>query len=163
MFRINNATSENSVTTHEVLATAVTVILKQTADFNTCNKLLKVTKPFGYGEYDLLLLRNRWRCCLFRAFWFASELGFIVQVSYEELVGCSKKKKRWLHDLSHPNDIKHFLWTNITGTSFQCNHIQFNVTTSFHIDLHNYIQGHIFLEFKALLDLGLRTCFYIMK
>uniref|UniRef100_A0A671LR24 Netrin 4 n=1 Tax=Sinocyclocheilus anshuiensis TaxID=1608454 RepID=A0A671LR24_9TELE len=41
VFRINNATSENSVTTHEVLATAVTVILKQTADFNTCNKLLK--------------------------------------------------------------------------------------------------------------------------
>uniref|UniRef100_A0A673HNA7 Netrin-4-like n=1 Tax=Sinocyclocheilus rhinocerous TaxID=307959 RepID=A0A673HNA7_9TELE len=41
VFRINNATSEKSVTTHEVLATAVTVILKQTADFNTCNKLLK--------------------------------------------------------------------------------------------------------------------------
>uniref|UniRef100_A0A8C2EXT4 Dedicator of cytokinesis 11 n=1 Tax=Cyprinus carpio TaxID=7962 RepID=A0A8C2EXT4_CYPCA len=41
VFRINNATSANSVTTHEVLATAVTVILKQTADFNTCNKLLK--------------------------------------------------------------------------------------------------------------------------
>uniref|UniRef100_A0A672QQC4 Dedicator of cytokinesis protein 11-like n=1 Tax=Sinocyclocheilus grahami TaxID=75366 RepID=A0A672QQC4_SINGR len=41
VFRINNATSENSVTTHQVLATAVTVILKQTADFNTCNKLLK--------------------------------------------------------------------------------------------------------------------------
>uniref|UniRef100_A0A672SK38 Dedicator of cytokinesis protein 11-like n=1 Tax=Sinocyclocheilus grahami TaxID=75366 RepID=A0A672SK38_SINGR len=41
VFRINNATSENSVSTHEVLATAVTVILKQTADFNTCNKLLK--------------------------------------------------------------------------------------------------------------------------
>uniref|UniRef100_A0A8C1G386 Dedicator of cytokinesis 11 n=1 Tax=Cyprinus carpio TaxID=7962 RepID=A0A8C1G386_CYPCA len=56
VFRINNATSANSVTTHEVLATAVTVILKQTADFNTCNKLLKVTKPFGYGEYDLLFL-----------------------------------------------------------------------------------------------------------
>uniref|UniRef100_A0A8C2E8G2 Dedicator of cytokinesis 11 n=1 Tax=Cyprinus carpio TaxID=7962 RepID=A0A8C2E8G2_CYPCA len=32
---------KNSLTTHEVLATAVTVILKQTADFNTCNKLLK--------------------------------------------------------------------------------------------------------------------------
>uniref|UniRef100_A0A672SLI4 Dedicator of cytokinesis protein 11-like n=1 Tax=Sinocyclocheilus grahami TaxID=75366 RepID=A0A672SLI4_SINGR len=46
VFRINNATSENSVSTHEVLATAVTVILKQTADFNTCNKLLKVTKLF---------------------------------------------------------------------------------------------------------------------
>uniref|UniRef100_A0A671LQ05 Netrin 4 n=1 Tax=Sinocyclocheilus anshuiensis TaxID=1608454 RepID=A0A671LQ05_9TELE len=56
VFRINNATSENSVTTHEVLATAVTVILKQTADFNTCNKLLKVTKLFSYGEYDLLSL-----------------------------------------------------------------------------------------------------------
>uniref|UniRef100_A0A8C1M3E6 Dedicator of cytokinesis 11 n=1 Tax=Cyprinus carpio TaxID=7962 RepID=A0A8C1M3E6_CYPCA len=41
VFRINNATSESSLTTHEVLATAVTVILKQTADFNTCNKLLK--------------------------------------------------------------------------------------------------------------------------
>uniref|UniRef100_A0A671P1C6 Dedicator of cytokinesis protein 11-like n=1 Tax=Sinocyclocheilus anshuiensis TaxID=1608454 RepID=A0A671P1C6_9TELE len=41
VFRINNPTSENSVSTHEVLATAVTVILKQTADFNTCNKLLK--------------------------------------------------------------------------------------------------------------------------
>uniref|UniRef100_A0A673HMQ5 Netrin-4-like n=1 Tax=Sinocyclocheilus rhinocerous TaxID=307959 RepID=A0A673HMQ5_9TELE len=56
VFRINNATSEKSVTTHEVLATAVTVILKQTADFNTCNKLLKVTKLFSYGEYDLLSL-----------------------------------------------------------------------------------------------------------
>ncbi|XP_056115262.1 dedicator of cytokinesis protein 11 isoform X1 [Rhinichthys klamathensis goyatoka] len=41
VFRINNASSENSVTTHEVLATAVTAILKQTADSNTCNKLLK--------------------------------------------------------------------------------------------------------------------------
>uniref|UniRef100_A0A672QQI7 Dedicator of cytokinesis protein 11-like n=1 Tax=Sinocyclocheilus grahami TaxID=75366 RepID=A0A672QQI7_SINGR len=56
VFRINNATSENSVTTHQVLATAVTVILKQTADFNTCNKLLKVTKLFSYCEYDLLNL-----------------------------------------------------------------------------------------------------------
>uniref|UniRef100_A0A672SL04 Dedicator of cytokinesis protein 11-like n=1 Tax=Sinocyclocheilus grahami TaxID=75366 RepID=A0A672SL04_SINGR len=60
VFRINNATSENSVSTHEVLATAVTVILKQTADFNTCNKLLKVTKLFGYGEYELLFLHRRW-------------------------------------------------------------------------------------------------------
>ncbi|XP_028330887.1 dedicator of cytokinesis protein 11 isoform X3 [Gouania willdenowi] len=33
--------SGNSATTHEVLATAVTAILKQTADFNTSNKLLK--------------------------------------------------------------------------------------------------------------------------
>ncbi|KAG1959352.1 dedicator of cytokinesis protein [Pimephales promelas] len=40
VFRINTS-SENSVTTHEVLATAVTTILKQTADSNTCNKLLK--------------------------------------------------------------------------------------------------------------------------
>ncbi|KAI7813767.1 putative dedicator of cytokinesis protein 11 [Triplophysa rosa] len=38
VFRTN---SSNSVTTHEVLAAAVTAILKQTADFNTCNKLLK--------------------------------------------------------------------------------------------------------------------------
>lgn len=45
VFRTN---SSNSVTTHEVLAAAVTVILKQTADFNTCNKLLKVTKLFKY-------------------------------------------------------------------------------------------------------------------
>uniref|UniRef100_A0A672QN44 Dedicator of cytokinesis protein 11-like n=1 Tax=Sinocyclocheilus grahami TaxID=75366 RepID=A0A672QN44_SINGR len=59
VFRINNATSENSVTTHQVLATAVTVILKQTADFNTCNKLLKVTKLFSYCEYDLLNLHSR--------------------------------------------------------------------------------------------------------
>ncbi|TRY94835.1 hypothetical protein DNTS_029910, partial [Danionella cerebrum] len=41
VFQINNAASGSSVTTHEVLATAVTVILKQTADINTCNKLLK--------------------------------------------------------------------------------------------------------------------------
>ncbi|XP_051993414.1 dedicator of cytokinesis protein 11-like isoform X2 [Xyrauchen texanus] len=41
VFRINYTTSGNSVTTHEVLAAAVTVILKQTADSNTCNKLLK--------------------------------------------------------------------------------------------------------------------------
>uniref|UniRef100_A0A8D3DA57 Dedicator of cytokinesis 11 n=1 Tax=Scophthalmus maximus TaxID=52904 RepID=A0A8D3DA57_SCOMX len=33
----------HSATTHEVLATAVTAILKQTADFNTSNKLLKVS------------------------------------------------------------------------------------------------------------------------
>ncbi|XP_027025359.1 dedicator of cytokinesis protein 11 isoform X1 [Tachysurus fulvidraco] len=41
VFLTNNAASGNSVTTHEVLATTVTAILKQTADFNTCNKLLK--------------------------------------------------------------------------------------------------------------------------
>ncbi|KAK3545989.1 hypothetical protein QTP70_019305, partial [Hemibagrus guttatus] len=41
VFLTNNAASGNSVTTHEVLATTVTAILKQIADFNTCNKLLK--------------------------------------------------------------------------------------------------------------------------
>uniref|UniRef100_A0AAR2KQE7 Dedicator of cytokinesis 11 n=1 Tax=Pygocentrus nattereri TaxID=42514 RepID=A0AAR2KQE7_PYGNA len=41
VFLTNNLTSGNSVTTHEVLAMTVTAILKQTADFNTCNKLLK--------------------------------------------------------------------------------------------------------------------------
>ncbi|XP_026793122.3 dedicator of cytokinesis protein 11 isoform X1 [Pangasianodon hypophthalmus] len=41
VFLTNSAASGNSVTTHEVLATTVTAILKQTADFNTCNKLLK--------------------------------------------------------------------------------------------------------------------------
>uniref|UniRef100_A0A7N8WJB5 Dedicator of cytokinesis 11 n=1 Tax=Mastacembelus armatus TaxID=205130 RepID=A0A7N8WJB5_9TELE len=41
VFVTNNPASGNSVTTHEVLATAVTAILKQTADFNTSNKLLK--------------------------------------------------------------------------------------------------------------------------
>uniref|UniRef100_A0A4W6D5C7 Dedicator of cytokinesis 11 n=1 Tax=Lates calcarifer TaxID=8187 RepID=A0A4W6D5C7_LATCA len=42
VFVTNNPASGNSATTHEVLATAVTAILKQTADFNTSNKLLKV-------------------------------------------------------------------------------------------------------------------------
>uniref|UniRef100_A0A3B4V581 Dedicator of cytokinesis 11 n=1 Tax=Seriola dumerili TaxID=41447 RepID=A0A3B4V581_SERDU len=41
VFLTNNPASGNSATTHEVLATAVTAILKQTADFNTSNKLLK--------------------------------------------------------------------------------------------------------------------------
>ncbi|XP_035392551.1 dedicator of cytokinesis protein 11 isoform X3 [Electrophorus electricus] len=41
VFLTNNPASGTSVTTHEVLATAVTTILKQTADFYTCNKLLK--------------------------------------------------------------------------------------------------------------------------
>uniref|UniRef100_A0A8B9LMK3 Dedicator of cytokinesis 11 n=1 Tax=Astyanax mexicanus TaxID=7994 RepID=A0A8B9LMK3_ASTMX len=42
VFLTNNPASGNStVTTHEVLATTVTAVLKQTADFNTCNKLLK--------------------------------------------------------------------------------------------------------------------------
>uniref|UniRef100_A0A3P9AG07 Dedicator of cytokinesis 11 n=1 Tax=Esox lucius TaxID=8010 RepID=A0A3P9AG07_ESOLU len=41
VFLTNNSLSGNSATTHEVLATAVTAILKQTADFNTSNKLLK--------------------------------------------------------------------------------------------------------------------------
>ncbi|XP_069015259.1 dedicator of cytokinesis protein 11 isoform X1 [Embiotoca jacksoni] len=41
VFLTNNPASGNSVTTHEVLATAVTTVLKQTADFNTSNKLLK--------------------------------------------------------------------------------------------------------------------------
>lgn len=43
VFVTNNPASGNSATTHEVLATAVTAILKQTADFNTSNKLLKVS------------------------------------------------------------------------------------------------------------------------
>uniref|UniRef100_A0AAQ5Z9F0 Dedicator of cytokinesis 11 n=1 Tax=Amphiprion ocellaris TaxID=80972 RepID=A0AAQ5Z9F0_AMPOC len=42
VFVTNNPASGNSATTHEVLATAVTAILKHTADFNTSNKLLKV-------------------------------------------------------------------------------------------------------------------------
>uniref|UniRef100_A0A3Q4HGC8 Dedicator of cytokinesis 11 n=1 Tax=Neolamprologus brichardi TaxID=32507 RepID=A0A3Q4HGC8_NEOBR len=42
VFVTNNPASGNSVTTHELLATAVTATLKQTADFNTSNKLLKV-------------------------------------------------------------------------------------------------------------------------
>nr|XP_020471945.1 dedicator of cytokinesis protein 11-like isoform X3 [Monopterus albus]XP_020471947.1 dedicator of cytokinesis protein 11-like isoform X3 [Monopterus albus] len=41
VFVTNNPASGNSATTHEVLATAVTAVLKQTADFNTSNKLLK--------------------------------------------------------------------------------------------------------------------------
>uniref|UniRef100_A0A8C7F6T5 Dedicator of cytokinesis 11 n=1 Tax=Oncorhynchus kisutch TaxID=8019 RepID=A0A8C7F6T5_ONCKI len=42
VFVNNSPVSGNSGTTHEVLATAVTAILKQTADFNTSNKLLKM-------------------------------------------------------------------------------------------------------------------------
>uniref|UniRef100_A0A669CUV7 Dedicator of cytokinesis 11 n=1 Tax=Oreochromis niloticus TaxID=8128 RepID=A0A669CUV7_ORENI len=41
VFVTNNPPSGNSVTSHELLATAVTATLKQTADFNTSNKLLK--------------------------------------------------------------------------------------------------------------------------
>ncbi|KAM3857704.1 dedicator of cytokinesis protein 11 [Diretmus argenteus] len=41
VFVTSHSASGNSATTHEVLATAVTAILKQTADFNTSNKLLK--------------------------------------------------------------------------------------------------------------------------
>ncbi|XP_047241693.1 dedicator of cytokinesis protein 11 isoform X2 [Girardinichthys multiradiatus] len=41
VFVTNHPKSGSSVTTHEVLATAVTATLKQTADFNTSNKLLK--------------------------------------------------------------------------------------------------------------------------
>uniref|UniRef100_A0A8C9ZWU2 Dedicator of cytokinesis 11 n=1 Tax=Sander lucioperca TaxID=283035 RepID=A0A8C9ZWU2_SANLU len=41
VFVTNNPASGHSATTHEVLATAVTATLKQTADFNTSNKLLK--------------------------------------------------------------------------------------------------------------------------
>lgn len=48
MFVTNNSASVNSATTHEVLATAVTAVLKQTADFNTSNKLLKVPIHFYY-------------------------------------------------------------------------------------------------------------------
>uniref|UniRef100_A0AAQ4S5B2 Dedicator of cytokinesis 11 n=1 Tax=Gasterosteus aculeatus aculeatus TaxID=481459 RepID=A0AAQ4S5B2_GASAC len=41
VFVTNNPSSGSSATTHEMLATAVTATLKQTADFNTSNKLLK--------------------------------------------------------------------------------------------------------------------------
>lgn len=41
VFVTNTPASGSSTTTHEVLATAVTATLKQTADFNTSNKLLK--------------------------------------------------------------------------------------------------------------------------
>ncbi|KAA0723028.1 Dedicator of cytokinesis protein 11 [Triplophysa tibetana] len=47
VFRTN---SSNSSTTHEVLAAAVTAILKQTADFNTCNKLLKMPRAQRFPE-----------------------------------------------------------------------------------------------------------------
>ncbi|XP_056882297.1 dedicator of cytokinesis protein 11 isoform X2 [Takifugu flavidus] len=41
VFVTNNSASGKSVTTHEVLATAMTATLKHTADFNTSNKLLR--------------------------------------------------------------------------------------------------------------------------
>ncbi|KAM3591225.1 uncharacterized protein V6R79_024850 [Siganus canaliculatus] len=41
VFVTKNPAAANSATTHELLATAVTATLKQTADFNTSNKLLK--------------------------------------------------------------------------------------------------------------------------
>ncbi|XP_077355807.1 dedicator of cytokinesis protein 11 isoform X2 [Festucalex cinctus] len=41
VFVSKNPASGNAANTHDVLATAVTAILKQTADFNTSNKLLK--------------------------------------------------------------------------------------------------------------------------
>ncbi|XP_068164796.1 dedicator of cytokinesis protein 11 isoform X2 [Antennarius striatus] len=41
VFAANKPASGNSAATHEVLATAMTATLKQTADFNTSNKLLK--------------------------------------------------------------------------------------------------------------------------
>ncbi|XP_063043622.1 dedicator of cytokinesis protein 11 isoform X2 [Engraulis encrasicolus] len=41
VFQTSRGAAGNSATTHEVLATAVTAIIKQTADFNTSNKLLK--------------------------------------------------------------------------------------------------------------------------
>ncbi|KAJ3585738.1 hypothetical protein NHX12_014457 [Muraenolepis orangiensis] len=41
VFVTNCSVSASSAATHEVLATAVTAVLKQTADFNTSNKLLK--------------------------------------------------------------------------------------------------------------------------
>uniref|UniRef100_A0A7N8XR12 Dedicator of cytokinesis 11 n=1 Tax=Mastacembelus armatus TaxID=205130 RepID=A0A7N8XR12_9TELE len=55
VFVTNNPASGNSVTTHEVLATAVTAILKQTADFNTSNKLLKWFAFFHQALQSLVL------------------------------------------------------------------------------------------------------------
>lgn len=43
VFVANAPAPGNSATSHEVLATTVTAVLKQTADFNTSNKLLKVS------------------------------------------------------------------------------------------------------------------------
>ena len=42
VFQTSSGAAGSSATTHEVLASAVTAIIKQTADFNTSNKLLKV-------------------------------------------------------------------------------------------------------------------------
>ncbi|XP_062372385.1 dedicator of cytokinesis protein 11 [Sardina pilchardus] len=41
VFQTSSGAAGSSATSHEVLATAVTAIIKQTADFNTSNKLLK--------------------------------------------------------------------------------------------------------------------------
>ncbi|RVE60178.1 hypothetical protein OJAV_G00178310 [Oryzias javanicus] len=50
VFVTNTPAPGNSATTHEVLATTVTAVLKQTADFNTSNKLLK----YSWFFFDIM-------------------------------------------------------------------------------------------------------------
>ena len=50
VFVTNCSTTVSSPTTHEVLATAVTAILRQTADVNTSNKLLKVFHSIQFND-----------------------------------------------------------------------------------------------------------------
>lgn len=50
----NNSASGKSVTTHEVVATAMTATLKHTADFNTSNKLLRVGGQSSSAALDHL-------------------------------------------------------------------------------------------------------------
>uniref|UniRef100_A0A8C6Q994 Dedicator of cytokinesis 11 n=1 Tax=Nothobranchius furzeri TaxID=105023 RepID=A0A8C6Q994_NOTFU len=59
---LTSTPSSASATTHEVLATAITAILKQTADFNTSNKLFKV-RSISWTAGGRLLFSSRKCVC----------------------------------------------------------------------------------------------------
>uniref|UniRef100_A0A8C6W0M9 Dedicator of cytokinesis 11 n=1 Tax=Nothobranchius furzeri TaxID=105023 RepID=A0A8C6W0M9_NOTFU len=60
---LTSTPSSASATTHEVLATAITAILKQTADFNTSNKLFKV-RSISWTAGGRLLFSSRKCVCV---------------------------------------------------------------------------------------------------
>uniref|UniRef100_A0A8C6Q8W6 Dedicator of cytokinesis 11 n=1 Tax=Nothobranchius furzeri TaxID=105023 RepID=A0A8C6Q8W6_NOTFU len=83
---LTSTPSSASATTHEVLATAITAILKQTADFNTSNKLFKYSwfffETMAKSMAQFLQAENRMKVGV----WFRQPCPFLVWNSHAAMI-----------------------------------------------------------------------------
>uniref|UniRef100_A0A8C6Q4W9 Dedicator of cytokinesis 11 n=1 Tax=Nothobranchius furzeri TaxID=105023 RepID=A0A8C6Q4W9_NOTFU len=99
---LTSTPSSASATTHEVLATAITAILKQTADFNTSNKLFKYSwfffETMAKSMAQFLQAENRMKVGV----WFRQPCPFLVWNSHAAML--QKRLAPWFN--SHLRALK---------------------------------------------------------